>query len=186
MMRLRQAREPVRSARRRPIAGDASTSAPGARSKTSSRAWRASPRSRRPRLTGIGCGRSRRSLGRVVFGQEEAVGTGGARDQAIARRPRPARAAGRLLPVHRPDRRRQDRARQAAGAAPRQRVHPLRHERVHGEARRRPADRRASRIRRLRAGRPAGRRRPHSIPTASCCSTRSRRRTPTSSTSCCR
>ena len=38
-------------------------------------------------------------------------------DQAIARRARPARSSGRLLPVHRPDRRRQDRARQAAGAS---------------------------------------------------------------------
>ena len=37
----------------------------------------------------------------------------------------------------------------------------LRHERVHGEARGRPADRRAARIRRLRAGRTAGRRGPH-------------------------
>ena len=86
---------------------------------------------------------------------------GGAGDQAIARRAGAARAAGRLLPVHRPDRRRQDRARQAARAAARQRVHPLRHERVHGEARGRAADRRAARIRRLRAGRPARRRRPH-------------------------
>ena len=81
-------------------------------------------------------------------------------DQARPRRARPAGQAGRLLPVHRPDRRRQDRARQAAGAAPRQRVHALRHVGVHGEARRRPADRRAARLRRLRAGRPAGRRDP--------------------------
>ena len=54
----------------------------------------ASPRTR------SGCARSRRSLGRVVFGQEEAVG-GRARHQAIARGPRPARPSGRLLPVHR-------------------------------------------------------------------------------------
>ena len=81
-------------------------------------------------------------------------------DQARPRRPRPAGQAGRLLPVHRTDRRRQDRARQAAGAAPGQRVHALRHVGIHGEARRRPPDRRASGLRRLRAGRPAGRRDP--------------------------
>ena len=85
------------------------------------------------------------SLERVVFGQHEAVHLVA---QAIKRSragPRPAGSAGRLLPVHRPDRRRQDRARQAAGAAARQRVHPLRHERVHGEARGGAADRRAAR-----------------------------------------
>ena len=85
------------------------------------------------------------SLGRVVFGQAEAVRT-------VARAIKRSRAGlgqpdrpGRLLPLHRSDRRRQDRARQAARAAPRQRVHALRHERVHGEARRRAADRRAAR-----------------------------------------
>ena len=85
----------------------------------------------------------------------------GAGHQAIARRPRPARSPGRLLPVHRADRRRQDRAGQAAGDSARQRVHPLRHERVHGEARGRAADRRAAGIRRVRAGRAAGRHRAH-------------------------
>ena len=86
---------------------------------------------------------------------------GRAGDQTIACRPRPARSAGRLLSVHGTDRRRQDRAGQAAGDSARQRVHALRHERVHGEARRRAADRRAARIRRLRAGRTARRRGPH-------------------------
>ena len=81
-------------------------------------------------------------------------------DQARTRRAGPARSSGRVLPLHRADRRRQDRARQAAGAAPRQRVPALRHERVHGEARRRAVDRRASRLRRVRAGRPARRRGP--------------------------
>ena len=81
-------------------------------------------------------------------------------DQAVARGPRPARPAGGMLSLHRSDRCRQDRARQAAGAAPRQRVHPLRHERVHGEARGRAPHRRASRLRGLRAGRTARRRRP--------------------------
>ncbi len=82
----------------------------------------------------------------------------GARDQALARRARPAGSSGRLLPVHRSDRRRQDRARQAARDASRQRVHALRHERVHGEARGRAPDRRAAGIRRVRAGRAARRR----------------------------
>ena len=54
------------------------------------------------------------SLGRVVFGQDEAVRTGSPRDQTIARRTRPAGSSRRLLPVHGADRRRQDRARQAA------------------------------------------------------------------------
>ena len=64
-----------------------------------------------------------------------------------------------MLSLHRPDRCRQDRARQAARIPPGQRVHPLRHERVHGEARRGPPHRRAARICRLRAGRAARRRR---------------------------
>ena len=169
----RRAAEPADDRRRR-------------RSRKSSRGWRASRPSRPPRPTRIGCKTLEESLGRVVFGQEEAVRTGRPRDQALARRPRPAGSAGRLLPVHRADRRRQDRARQAARAAPRQRVHPLRHERVHGEARRRPADRRAAGLRRVRTGRPARRRRPAAPLQRACCSTKSRRRTPTSSTSCCR
>ena len=81
------------------------------------------------------------------------------RDQALARRARSARAPRWLLLVHGPDRCRQDGARQAARTPHGQRVHPVRHERVHGEARRRPADRRPARIRRVRAGRAAGGRR---------------------------
>ena len=157
-VRLRQARRPVaeRGAPRSPIIDVALAADRG-----SGRAHGADPgqaglvvRSR------SAAQRSRKSLGRVVFGQEEAVGT-------VARAIKRSRAGlgqpdrpGRLLPLHRPDRRRQDRARQAARAAPRQRVHALRHERVHGEARRRPADRRAAGLRRLRAGRAAGRCRP--------------------------
>ena len=92
--------------------------------------------------------------------RKSAVAEGRARDQTVARRPGSARSSGGLLPLHRADRGRQDRAGQAAGDPSRQRVHSLRHERVHGEARRGPADRRAARLRRLRAGRPAGRRHP--------------------------
>ena len=131
------------------------------RSRKSSRAWRAFPAKQASSSDHDRLRTLEESLGRVVFGQEEAVQAGRARHQALARRPRPARSSGRRVPLHRPDRRRQDRARQAARAAPRQRVPALRHERVHGEARRGPADRRASGLRRLRAGRPARRRRPH-------------------------
>ena len=58
--------------------------------------------------------------------------------------------------------------------------------RVHGEALRVAARRRASRLRRLRGGRPAHRGGAPPARTPSSCSTRSRRPTPTSSTSCCR
>ena len=66
----------------------------------------------------------------------------------------------RLVPLPRPDRRRQDRAGPRAGRAPvrrRGRHDPHRHVRVHGEAHRGAADRRAARLRRLRGGRPAHR-----------------------------
>ena len=76
------------------------------------------------------------------------------------RRPLGPRPADRLIPLPRPDRRRQDRAGEGAG-----RVHvrlragdrPARHVRVHGKAHGRAADRRAARLRRLRRGRPAHR-----------------------------
>ena len=111
------------------------------------------------------------------------------RAAALARRPPGPRPADRHVPVHRTDRRRQDRA----GARAR-RVHvrqpgrdgPDRHVRVHGEARGLAPGRRAARIRRLRRGRPADRGGPPPSLLAWCCSTRSRRPTPTCSTRCCR
>ena len=96
------------------------------------------------------------------------------------------RQADRLLPVRRPDRRRQDRGRQAAGQGHGRRAPPLRHVGVHGAAHRLAPDRRAARLCRLRPGRPADRRRSTSTGTPCCCSTRSRRRIRTSSTSSCR
>ena len=76
------------------------------------------------------------SLERVVFGQHEAVHLVA---QAIKRSRaglgQPDRPAGCFLFTG-TDGRRQDGAGQAAGDSARQRVHPLRHERVHGEARR--------------------------------------------------
>ena len=83
----------------------------------------------------------------------------GQRHQAVARRPARAGEADRLLPVLRPDRRRQDRGRQAAGRPDGRRAAALRHVRVHGEAHRLAPDRRASGLCRLRPGRPADRRR---------------------------
>ena len=75
-------------------------------------------------------------------------------------RPQPA---DRVVPVPRPDRHRQDRARQVAGRLPLRRRagdRAHRHERVLREALRRPAGRRASWLHRLRGGRPAHRGRP--------------------------
>ena len=85
------------------------------------------------------------------------------RPAPLTRRPVRPRPPDRHLPVPRPDRRRQDRAGARAG-----RVHvrlagrdgPDRHVRVHGEALRLAAGRRAARLRRLRGGRPAHRGRP--------------------------
>ena len=111
------------------------------------------------------------------------------RPAPLARGPERPRPPDRHVPVPRPDRRRQDRAGACAG-----RVHvrlpgrddPDRHVGVHGEALRGPARRRAPRLRRLRGGRPAHRVGAPAARTRSCCSTRSRRPTATSSTCCCR
>ena len=88
-------------------------------------------------------------------------GRGGRQRAApLARRALRPEPPDRQLPLPRPDRGRQDRARPGAG-----RVHVRlragdgadRHVRVHGEALGRAADRRAARIRGLRGGRPAHR-----------------------------
>ena len=110
----------------------------------------------------------------------------GGGDQDGALRPRQARQADRLVPVLRPDRRRQDRSRQAARLHPGHRADPLRHVGVHGAPCGQPADRRAAGLRRFRPGRPADRSRSRRSRTACCCSTKSRRRIRTSSTCCCR
>ena len=124
-----------------------------------------------------------------VVGQDEAV-------EAVSNAVRRSRAGlqdpeppDRLVPVPRPDRRRQDRAGARARRVPvrrRARDGPHRHVRVHGEALGVAAGRRAARLRRLRRGRPAHRGGAPPALLASCCSTRSRRRTPTCSTSCSR
>ena len=128
-------------------------------------------------------------LHKRVISQEKAISRAGARHPPFARRPEVAEASGRLVPVPGTDRRRQDRSRARAGRVPvRQReiADPLRHVRVHGEALGLEADRFASRIRRLRGGRPADRAREAATRTRSSCSTKSRRRTRMSTTSCCR
>ena len=91
-------------------------------------------------------------------------GRGGARGlrcrAPLARRHRRPRPADRVVPVPRPDRRRQDRARQVARRLPlrrRARHGAHRHVGVLRAARGRAADRRPSRLRRLRGGRPAHR-----------------------------
>ena len=114
---------------------------------------------------------------------------GGQRHPPQPGRPVRPPPADRLVPVPRPDRRRQDRAGPGPGRVPvrRRAGHgPHRHERVHGEALGGPAHRRAARLRRLRRGRPAHRGRAPPALHAWCCSTRSRRPTPTCSTCCCR
>ena len=115
----------------------------------------------------------------------------GGRERAA---PRPDRAAGpepadRLVRLPRPDRRGEDRARPGArGVHVRRRARDgaARHERVPGAAHGRAARRRAARLRRLRRGRAADRGGPAPPVLGRSCSTRSRRRTPRSSTCCCR
>ena len=99
-------------------------------------------------------------IGRRLIGQREAVRGGVRRRPPRPRRHLRPRPADRLVPVPRPDRRRQDRAGEGARRLPvrrRARDGAHRHERVRREALRRPARRRAARLRRLRGGRPAHR-----------------------------
>ena len=128
-------------------------------------------------------------LHKRVISQEKAI-------SALARAIRRSRAglevaeaARGLVPVPRTDRRRQDRSRACSGRVPvRQRevADPLRYVGVHGEALGLEADRLASRLRRLRGGRPADRARQAAARTRSFCWTKSRRRIRMSTTSCCR
>ena len=133
--------------------------------------------------------RMEEELGRRLIGQTRGRARGVRRRTPRPRRHLRPRPADRLVPVPRPDRRRQDRAGQGARRLPvRRRAGdgPHRHERVRREALASPgwsAPRPATSATRRAASSPrrcaAGR-------TPWCCSTRSRRRTPRSSTSCCR
>ena len=119
------------------------------------RRLRAGPASRSTgcsRASARSCSRWRRRLARRVIGQAEAVAAVSTRRPPRARRAAGSQPAARLLPVPRADRRRQDRAHQRARRFPvRRRLGdgPHRHERVHGEACRRPPDRRAAGLCRL-------------------------------------
>ena len=98
-------------------------------------------------------------------------------------------AAHRLLHLRRADRRRQDAAGQGPGRVHvrrRGRADPDRHERVHGEAQRQPADRRSAGLRRLRGRRPVDREDPPPALCRRAARTKSRRPIPTCSTCCCR
>ena len=92
------------------------------------------------------------TIGARVIGQEDAVkAVSAAVRRARAGLQDPNRPLGSFLFLG-PDRRRQDRAHQGARRIPVRRFlgdGPHRHERVHGEARGRSADRRSSRLRRL-------------------------------------
>ncbi|GIU54253.1 hypothetical protein NicSoilC12_00020 [Arthrobacter sp. NicSoilC12] len=97
-------------------------------------------------------------LGERLIGQKKAVANGFRRRAPCPRRDQRPQPAHRLLPVPRPDRRRQDRTRQVPRGLPlrrRARDGADRHVRIFGEALRGPARRGASRVRRLRGGRPA-------------------------------
>ena len=122
-----------------------------------------------------------------VVGQDEAVtavANAIRRSRAGPVRPAPS---DRLVHVPRPDRRREDRAGARAGRVPvrRRAGHGAhRHERVHGEAQRLAPHRRASRVTSATTRAASSPRRCAAGPTRSCCSTRSRRPTPTCSTCC--
>ena len=113
----------------------------------------------------------------------------GQRGAALARGPGRPAPAHRLVPLHGPHRRGQDRAGPGPGRVPLRRREghgPHRHVRVHGEARGVAPHRRAARAT-WATTRAASSPRPSAAgPTRWCSSTRSRRPTPTSSTSCCR
>ena len=128
-------------------------------------------------------------IGERLVGQRAAVDRRLRRRTTLPGRHRRPRPADRVVPVPRPDRRRQDRARQVARRLPlrrraRDRAH--RHERVLREALGLAAGRRPSRLRRATTRAASSPRPCGAGPTRSCCSTRSRRPTPRSSTSCSR
>ena len=99
-------------------------------------------------------------LHKRVVGQDEAVQPRDRGHPPLARRHRRPQASDRLVPVPRTDRRGQNRAGQGAGRKPvrrRAEPRPHRYDRIYGEVLGLPPHRRASRIRRLRRGRPADR-----------------------------
>ena len=98
-----------------------------------------------------------RNLKLTIFGQDKAIEALGGRHQDVALRPRRSAQAGRLVPVLRPDRRRQDRGDAAAGHCHGRGVRALRHVGVHGAAHGVAPHRRAAGLRGIRSGRSADR-----------------------------
>ena len=104
--------------------------------------------------------RMEEELHKRVIGQHPAIEVDLEGDPPLARRPQGPQAPDRLVHLPRPLGRRQDRARAHARRVPlrrRGRDDPDRHVRVHGEARGLAPRRLASRLHRLRRGRPADR-----------------------------
>ena len=129
----------------------------------SPRSWRCGPASRSP-------GSRRRSRsGCSTWRTPSTAGSSASRRRSRSSpRPSAGRAPGSRIPKRPigsfiflgPDGRREDRAREGprrVHVRQRGRAHQDRHERVHGAPQREPARRRASRLRRLRRGRPADR-----------------------------
>ena len=119
-------------------------------------AWRGCRSSARPEPIASRLENLEPDLKQVVFGQDREPSSSVA---SAIKRSRAglggSRAPDRLLPLHRSDGRRQDRAEQAArDHSPGRALPALRHERVHGEARGLAADRSATGLRRAttRAG----------------------------------
>jgi ATP-dependent Clp protease ATP-binding subunit ClpA len=88
-------------------------------------------------------------LKRTVFGQPEAIVQLSSAMKMAPGRPARSDQADRLLPVQRPDGRRQDRGRPPAGPHARHRAAAVRHVGIHGAPHGQPPDRRPSGLRRL-------------------------------------
>ena len=132
------------------------------------------------------CSISRRRLKQVVYGQDEALAAlASAIKLARAGLRDPEKPIGCYLFSGPTGVGKTEAARQLA-VQPRLGADPLRHVGIYGAPHGLAADRRASGLCRLRPGRPADRRHRPASALACCCSTRSRRRIPTCSTSCCR
>ena len=135
-------------------------------SRKSSRAWRASRRNRRPPRTRTGCkGSKNRSAASSSARPRRCSTVARAIKRSRAGLGQPDRPAGCFLFTGPTGVGKTELAKQLAMHLGNEFI-ALRHERVHGEARRRAADRRAARICRLRAGRAArgrGAQHPYSV-----------------------
>ena len=101
------------------------------------------PENKPPRPTRSASGHSMRHCSGSFSGRRMRSARWGS-DQASSRRSWTAGPTVRVFPIHRSDRSRENRTRQAVGYPSWQRVYSLRHERIHGEARRGAADRRTA------------------------------------------